>query len=90
MWGRKRSERRKNDWKKAIRKHRIITHYPGFEDGWYSDLHRYSKGKIHCSCPLCASKTNMRGFLSCGPNMNWSRMDRRRLDEMDYELNEEE
>lgn len=49
----RRRKRRKTDFKKAIRKEKIakaITH----GDGWYKNLHQYSKGKIHCSCPLCA------------------------------------
>ena len=44
------AEKRHNDWKKAIRKKKIINAY-----GWdyYDNLHQYSKNKIHCSCPLC-------------------------------------
>ena len=50
------AEKRHNDWKKAIRKKKIINAY-----GWdyYDNLHQYSKNKIHCSCPLCSGKTDM-------------------------------
>lgn len=48
------AEKRHNDWRKAIRKKRIINAY-----GWdyYDNLHQYSKNKIHCSCPLCRGLT---------------------------------
>lgn len=48
------AEKRHNDWKKAIRKHKICLTRDGSE--WYSHLHQYSKNKIHCSCPMCSSK----------------------------------
>ena len=71
---RNRAEKRHNDWKKAIRKKKIINAY-----GWdyYDNLHQYSKNKIHCSCPLC------RGFTKAGEN-NIS--DRRKLEEMDSQI----
>ena len=55
--GRTRGERRKSDFKKAARKraiHRELTS----DDGvlMYSNLHQYSKNKIHCSCCLCRGK----------------------------------
>ena len=46
--------RRHNARKKAIRKRNICRNHYGFE--YYDNLHQYSKNKIHCSCPLCASK----------------------------------
>ena len=42
--------------RKALRKRRIskeILHWD-----YYDNLHQYSKNKIHCSCPLCSTKTN--------------------------------
>lgn len=59
---RTRAERRHNDWTKAIRKKHISDQYCG-DWPWYSDLHRYSKNKIHCSCGMCARyrKTNNKG-----------------------------
>ena len=53
-----RAKRRKNDWKKAIRKKKLI-HFYSIGD-WYKHLHQYSKGKIHCSCSLCKPKVSKR------------------------------
>lgn len=50
---RSRAKRRKNDYKKAVRKRNKIHAY-GME--WYDNLHQYSKNKIHCSCKMCKSK----------------------------------
>ncbi len=49
------AQKRHNDFTKAIRKQNICIRHYGFN--YYSNLHQYSKNKIHCSCPLCASKT---------------------------------
>ena len=60
---RSRAERRKLNAKHAMRKRNkdraLRSHQVDFED-WYDNLHEYSKGKIHCSCPACSgvSKTN--------------------------------
>ena len=51
-----RAERRKNDYNKAVRKKNIAEHNYGFS--YYDNLHQYSKNKVHCSCPLCAGKTD--------------------------------
>ena len=52
-------------WKKATRKRRIDrqVHWygRGLDSSWYNNLHEYSKGKIHCSCGLCAAKTRKHG-----------------------------
>lgn len=53
---RTRAERRKNDFNKAVRKKDIAEHNYGF--AYYDNLHQYSKNKVHCSCPLCAGKTD--------------------------------
>ena len=68
------AEKRHNDWKKAIRKKKIINAY-----GWdyYDNLHQYSKNKIHCSCPLC------RGWEKHGRAMI---SDKRKLEEMDNQM----
>ena len=53
------AERRHNDVKKALRKRRIDREKRQFQGrDWYNNLHSYSKGKIHCSCPLCRAKTD--------------------------------
>lgn len=84
-----RSQRRHTDYAKAIRKRDISKHNYGFD--YYDNLHEYSKNKIHCSCPLCRAKTNNKTHKHVWfPAMNWSMMDRRRLDEMQDSLNEYE
>ena len=82
------AERRRTDWKKAIRKRRIDRArnavWPADSSlgkDWYDNLHQYSKGKIHCSCPMCRRKTNDKRGLS-GPAMNWSARDQKRMDGM--------
>ena len=77
------AEKRQNDWKKAIRKKKIINAY-----GWdyYDNLHQYSKNKIHCSCPLCRSKT-AKGKQSWGSSAkNWPMTDKRSIEEMEDQL----
>lgn len=61
---RTRATRRATNKLKAIRKRNISNKYPAFKDfPWYNNLHQYSKNKIHCSCPLCASKSkNKNGY----------------------------
>ena len=61
-------ENRRRSILKALRKRRIdhdihcCYYYRDTEKdpeaGYYKNLHQYSKNKIHCSCPMCASKTN--------------------------------
>lgn len=48
---RTRAYRRKMRNKSINRKKNISKHVFGFD--WYSVDGKYSKGKIHCSCPLC-------------------------------------
>jgi len=88
---RTRAERRKKDWAKALRKQGIAHNYYGWWEGWYRNLHQYSKGKIHCSCPMCrakTSKTKMR--KSWGPGgKNWPMRDKKRLDEMSSQEEEQ-
>lgn len=54
---RSRAERRKNDYKKAIRKRKIVKEVYAHRGEWYEYLHQYSKNKVHCSCPMCREKT---------------------------------
>lgn len=80
------AEKRHNDWKKAIRKKRISDTYCG-NYPWYDNLHQYSKNKIHCSCPLCAAKTNNRNRVGAyQPNTDWKISDQRKLDSMNDQL----
>ena len=57
---RTRSYRRKMRAKHIKRKKKIVSHYAAYRvlDGFtfYSHDGKFSKGKIHCSCPLCKTK----------------------------------
>lgn len=81
------AEKRHNDWRKAIRKRNIVRDIYGWNEGWYDNLHQYSKNKIHCSCPMCSAKTNNRGrkVWDTGKR-NWSMTDERRIEEMEDQL----
>ena len=81
------AEKRHNDWRKAIRKRNIVRDIYGWDEGWYDNLHQYSKNKIHCSCPLCASKTRGKTVKKTGgPGENWSIQDEKRIEEMNDQL----
>lgn len=91
---RTRAERRHNDWKKAIRKRKLtkeVYWHPApdseYDWEWYNNLHQYSKNKIHCSCPMCRAKTKDRARM--GKYYDPVISERRRIDEMNYELWEE-
>jgi len=86
----KRFKRRKTDFKKATRKRKIAREVyhsldPTWE--WYDNLHQYSKNKIHCSCPICSTKTNNRNRW--GNHYNPPMSDKRKLEEMNYGIKEE-
>jgi transposase-like protein len=91
-----RAERRHNDWKKAIRKRNLAdqlysnTSWGESEWTWYDNLHQYSKNKIHCSCPMCSSKSKNKGkrrhlAKNYAPSYNPSARDRKQIERMDYE-----
>ena len=81
------AEKRHNDWRKAIRKRNIVRDIYGWDEGWYDNLHQYSKNKIHCSCPLCACKTRGKTVKKTGgPGENWSIQDEKRIEEMNDQL----
>lgn len=84
---RTRAMRRKLDARKAIRK-AVIAGYCGFMP---VPLHYYSKGKVHCSCPLCRSKTNRHSsmFGTCSRRgSNWMVSDIRKLEAMEFQERE--
>lgn len=62
--------------------------------GWdyYDHDGSYSKGKIHCSCPLCAAKTNNRRRKSNkyapAKFTNWKASDLKKLEELDNQEKE--
>lgn len=86
--------------RKALRKQRIAkrlySYNYGSEFEYYKHLHQYSKGKIHCSCPMCSAKTRNKGkrrYLAgnYAPSINYKHNDLKRqiamdLDERDYFL----
>ena len=89
------TEKRHNDWQKAIRKRRIVKEVYCWDDEWYDNLHQYSKNKVHCSCGICARyrKTNNHGHRrqisgNYAPSKNWSIKDQRRLEDMTEQLEE--
>lgn len=62
---RHRGNRRYTTFVKAKRKAKIVHE---MNDYWhYKYFGQYRKGKIHCSCPLCAAKTNNQINKSRGP-----------------------
>ena len=78
--------------RKAIRKRRIAEEiYPGEKSNpWYDNLHQYSKNKIHCSCPMCSTKTRNKGHRrykagNYNRNLNYKASELRRLLAMDEE-----
>ena len=100
---RTRAERRHNDFAKAKRKWRLDLdtaldlHAEESKDSYnskywltYNNLHQYSKNKIYCSCWMCAKKTNPRKFKHMhGAPMNWSVSDKRKLEDMDNQEQEQ-
>ena len=50
-----------------------------------------SKGKIHCSCPLCTTKSKNKGKRrymkkNYAPNYNWKHSDKIKIDKMNQDL----
>lgn len=93
------AEKRHNDWKKAIRKRRIVREVYRWDTDWYDNLHQFSKNKIHCSCGMCSRyrKTNNRGRKrringNYALSKNWSIQDEKRIEEMQNQMldNEQE
>ena len=69
------------NWTKAIRKRNLIREISGSD--FYSNLHQYSKNKIHCSCPLCRGKDWSYGNNS---NANETVSNRKKLSAMEEKL----
>lgn len=73
------------------RKKRIAEKHYGW--GYYRCDGKYDKGKIHCSCSMCAQKTNNKGKnrLKRGnyyPSKNWKHSDAINIESMEQELQE--
>lgn len=90
---RTRAERRHKDIAKAIRKRKLAKHiYQSYSDSdweYYNNLHQYSKNKIHCSCPMCASKSNRKRKGWYGPAYDPPIRDLRQIDKLNYSLSNE-
>lgn len=74
---------RENNWKHALRKRRIAREVLKWD--YYSNLHQYSKNKIHCSCPLC------RGEVWSVGNNSVKQMtitDQKKMNSMEFQMNE--
>lgn len=80
--------------RKALRKRRLareIYHTWGNSDWeYYDNLHQFSKNKIHCSCPMCSTKTRNKGRRrnksgNYNRNLNYKASELRRLLAMDEE-----
>lgn len=75
---------RRMNWRKAIRKRRIVRQY-GYD--FYDNLHQYSKNKIHCSCPMCQGNTDWGLYTNSEGRLKIS--DRRKLQSMREQRNED-
>lgn len=77
-----RGDRRRRDRTKSLRKRNISMQYFG-STPYYSNLHQFSKGKIHCSCPICSHKTHQKGQRN-----NWKHSDEKRIQAALYGIEE--
>lgn len=82
-------ENRRKSIIKALRKRRIdhdIYDYHGYAQGFYDNLHQYSKNKIHCSCPMCSAKTKNKGRRRknwWAPSRNYKISDLRKIQKLE-------
>lgn len=76
---------RRMNWRKAIRKRRIVRQY-GYD--FYDNLHQYSKNKIHCSCPMCQGNTDWGLYTNSEGRLKIA--DRRKLQDMREQIEEKE
>ena len=89
---------RKMAWLHARRKRRIAKIiYASWHDEsdweYYSNLHQFSKNKIHCSCPMSSAKTRNKGKSrkNChgfSPAINYKPSDMRKIVAMDMDEQE--
>jgi len=88
-----RAYHRSKSWSKALRKYHIDRELsPHCLLPMYDNLHQYADNKIHCSCPMCSAKTNNKnrsGGRGWEPSKNWSISDKRKLDAMRGQLEDE-
>ena len=79
--------------RKALRKKRIAEeiYFDSEEHPYYDNLHQYSKNKIHCSCPLCSSKTRNKGRRkrkNYNPSLNYKHSDAIKIESMEFSESE--
>ena len=85
---------REQSYLHATRRRRIDRELTrGLWSDWYNNLHQYSKNKIHCSCGLCACKTNnarrrRHGCHTSEPSENWPTRDKRQIEDQKNQLDE--
>lgn len=80
---RTRAWRRYKNYTKAKRKRDKDASTSWYGHLWYNNLHQYSKNKIHCSCPLCRSKTRNHGAAAhYAGTYNPTLKDKKRIDSM--------
>lgn len=83
MANRSRAYYRKMRVKHIHRKKKIAELYYGW--GYYRIDGKYSKGKIHCSCPMCSEKTkNKKNHYY--PSRNWKHSDKVKIEKMNSQL----
>jgi len=80
--------RRKSDAIKAMHKRSIVRNVYRWPEGWYDNLHQYSKNKVHCSCPMCGCKTHNQ--FHTGPATTWPARDEKHLIDMDQQMDDYE
>ena len=81
------AKRRKMDFVKAIRKKKLSESTSIFGNGFYDNLHQYSKNKIHCSCPMCACKVTSKVHNNTyhRKGKNWSIADLKKIERMEVD-----
>lgn len=78
--------------KKHALRHKNITEIVYRENNYFSVFNKYDFFKIHCSCPMCSAKTNnknRKGSRGYEPSKNWSISDRRKIDAMEGQLEDD-
>ncbi len=83
---RTKAQRRFTDRHKALRKRRIVNDVYRWNEGWYDNLHQYSKNKVHCSCAMCRGKIKNKQLA--GPAECWPMRDVKHFVDMDQQLND--
>ena len=84
----------KGAWRHARRKRRIARqvykawHWREIDWDYYDHLHQFSQNKIHCSCPMCSTKTRNKGRRdrkNYAPSINYKASDLRKVITMDQD-----